>query len=58
MVTTTKQGKQVNRFLIWLSALTVLSIILGHQVFAAGDGKVLSDPNAVKGLHFHPEGRV
>jgi alkyl sulfatase BDS1-like metallo-beta-lactamase superfamily hydrolase len=53
-----KPKKSMKKFLISITTISVFTIMAGLDVYAAGGGKVLSDPNAFKGLHFHPEGKM
>ena len=44
-----------------IAAITVSLVMLGAgstAVMAAGGGKVLSDPGAMEGKHFHPKGKL
>lgn len=46
------------KILISIAALSVVALLSEFDARAAGGGQVLSDPNAAKGLHFHPEGKL
>ena len=41
-----------------LALAIALSIGLGGAAVAAGGGGVLTDPGAVQGKHFHPQGKM